>query len=508
MPRKMQAEPAKMDLTPFAKIVKDRCGLVLGADKTDILARAIVSRMSSRNIDTHTRYYESLLVNLEEIRQLAELLTVNETYFFREISHYDVFVNRLLPEILERKKGKNSKIKLLSAGCSSGEEPYSLAMALSEKYGLDILKMVNIIGCDINQSVIVKARQGIYGNYSFRNVNNHIRNKYFKPTAGLLQYKINEHIKNSVDFQLVNLLSHSYPKQIHNIDIIFYRNVSIYFKPDIQAYIFKKLADTLGEHGYIFTSATETMLHNIGILPLIECEGIFLYGKKINKTTSKNRLPLPSLATQTSESPLIIREKILKTIKSETPSHQDIKQVQRTSQDGQKQITSQELLNHASNAIKDKKYLEALSYIETLIKRDNSLANAYSLKANILFHLGRMEEARSVSHEVLRQDEWNLECTMFLGMISRIEGKYDDALKQFKTAIYTQPSCWLAHFYLGEIYSLTGARSDARREYNVAKKLMEKNGMNGSGLTYFPISYSVDQLIHLCKHNVAKLTDK
>lgn len=494
-----------MDLTPFAKLIKDTYGLTLSAESNEILVNAIKSRMSCQRVDSHDQYYNSLLTDSNEAHRLVDLLTINETYFFREANHYELFINHLFPELLKEKKDSHGKIKLLSAGCSSGEEPYSIAITLLEKYGPEILNSVSIIGCDINQTVLEKARQGIYGNHSFRGCNASVQDKYFMPLPNQ-QYKLADYIRNAVDFQMVNLLNETYPRQIKDIDIVFYRNVSIYFKPDVQSRIFQKLSAILNENGYVFTSATETFLHDVGILFLIERDGVFLYRKKIEvKVDDRRRYKLitPVPLTPASVKPLPDTRKPPKQNKSMVVS----KTSPAPHSAPRAQTINQELFDKALYAAMNKKYSDAIDHINILLQNNPSLIKACNLKASILINLERLEEAKSITLDTLKMDEWNLECFIILGMIAKIECDYEEALKQFKTAVYIQPSCWLAHFYLAETYNTTGVTNEACREYAVAMKLMEKNGMADNGLTYFPISFSVDQLIHLCKYNITKLED-
>ena len=153
----------------------------------------------------------------------------------------------------------------------------------------------------------------------------------------------------------------------------------------------------------------------------------------------------------------------------------------------------------------DKKYAIALEFIDSLLKISPTLIKAYNLKTSILINLERLEEARSTSLEALKLEEWNLECAIFLGIIDKITGNHDESLKHFRTAIYIQPTCWLAHFYLAEIQNSKGVAGEARKEYEIAIRLLETKGAEDKGVTYFPISYSVEQLIHLCRHNIAGL---
>ena len=485
------------DLELFTELIKKRCGLVVDNENNKALVNAIQSRMSIQSIESTNEYYNVLVSSIDETYRLVDFLTVNETYFFREIEHYGLFANKIFPELLEKKKG--GKVKILSAGCSSGEEPCTIAISLVEKYGIDILKSVSIIGCDINQNILEKARQGIYGKYSFRGCSDALRDKYFTPQPSQHEYKLAEHIRNAVDYCRVNLLSDDYPEQIKDNDVVFYRNVSIYFKSDVQARIFKKLSGILVEGGYIFTSSTETFLHDIGILFLTEREGIYIHHKNIDIKVDDRRKYKTERTILTS--PKIIPKQIEASSSTKTPP----KNNPSASQDDARKTVNQELFDKALYAAMDKKYHDALTHIDTLLKNDLTFIKAYNLKASILMNLDRLAEAKEITRITLEIDQWNLECFIILGLIAKIECNNDEALNQFKTAVYVNPCCWLAHFYLGEVYNTTGAIIEARREYALAMKLMEKSGVADNGLSNFPLSFSVAQLIHLCKHNIAKL---
>ncbi len=496
-----------MNLNQFAKLINDKCGLVVSCNQNEILARAIKSGMHHNGIESPEKYYDLLLSNQDETFHLINLVTINETHFFRERTHYDLFANRLFPDLLKQKQDKGEKVKLLSAGCSSGEEPYSLVMSLLEKYGREVLNSIAILGCDINQKILDKARQGIYGYHSFRGCTESLREKYFLPVQNGQQYEICDDIKRVVEFHRINLLNDSYPAQLHDIDVIFYRNVSIYFKPDVQARIFTKLSGILSNEGYIFTSSAETFHHDVGILFLTELEGIFLYRKKVElgvddrRKYSKSSLIPSNIKSVTLPSPSKIKPEPKDTV--QTPKQK--KDLPRKEQ--RKQTPNQELFDKALYAAMDKKYANALDFIDTLIKNSPALVKAYNLKSSILINLERFEEARNVCREVLILDEWDLECHILLGIIAKIACNHDEALHHFRTAIYAQPACWLAHFYLAEIQNSKGVAEEARREYGIAVKLLETKGVEDKGVTYFPISYSVDQLTHLCKHNIAELCD-
>lgn len=490
-----------MELEPFIKLIKDKCGMFIDAPKRTWLSAAIQTRMSHTGIECHNRYLNTLLQDHEETSSLVDLITINETYFFRERQHHDLFTDRLIPELQGKEEKQGNKIKVLSAGCATGEEPYSLAISLVEKYGLGILNSVSVMGFDIDRKVIAKARRGIYGRHSFRGVEPSIREKYFTQLPGN-QYELIDSIKKNLEFYELNLLSPSYPDDFRGVDVIFYRNVSIYFEPETLKIIFSKLADILNEDGYIFLSSTETYAHNVGILFLEEREGIFLYRKKPDQSIDDRReqvsKPRQSLRRKTKKPVRQPRRKFQRP--PAQPSPPPIKKPV-----VEKRKDSCFLFDEALISAKNKHYDNALKAINTLIAQEPSFTKAYNLKASILINLQRMDEAKTACLDALQLKEWDLECLLLLGMIAKIEGNDEEGVKRLKEVLYMQPSCWLAHLYLGDIYNSQGEREGARQKYAAAMRLLKKNGVDDNGLSFFPISFQAEQLIHLCEHNLDKL---
>lgn len=452
------------------------------------LSKAIESRMACTAIRNFSGYLDTLLHSDAEFQSLLSLLTVNETYFMREPHHYDLLANRLVPELLEKRQAEGRKIQILSAGCSTGEEPYSILISLVHKYGEKILDLVSVVAFDIHPGAIETAKKGIYGEHSFRGINADIKSRYFTPLVND-QYEVLPILKQKARFFTLNLGKKDYPALIQGMDIIFYRNVSIYFQLGTQKNIFNKLANILSDGGYLITSTVETCMHNMGILFLVEMNGLYLYSKRfeVKMDYSKNILRRASPPAPAQKPPAKTKKPAPTAEKAKTPS---------------------ELFGEALTLAKEKAFEKALSHIDVLLKKDPAFTRAISLKAAILINLKQIAEAEKVCLTLLKFDEWNLESYLLLGIAANIKNNPAEAFKRFKGALYIQPDCWLAHFYLAELFYSLEQPQESHREYGVTLKLLQKNGISNNGLTFFPLSFSVDQLIHLCKHNRDKLKSR
>ena len=283
------------------------------------------------------------------------------------------------------------------------------------------------------------------------------------------------------------------------MDVVFYRNVSIYFNPETQKNIFKKLSDLINENGYLFVGSTETISHDIGILSLVEMDGIFLFRKM--KKSDKMREPLK----------IETRDKKQETSKDNAPSNPPLK-IRGGSGSYDPPIhpftdssSVQSLFNEALSLAVGKNHDAALSRIDKLIEHDQSFIKAYMLKAGILINLNLLEDAKSICLKSIGIDRWCLEGHLLLALIAKMQDDREAALKRFKEAVYIQPSCWLAHFYLAEIYNSSRDLKNACREYEITIRQLAKGEIENHGLTFFQLSFSAEQILHLCRKNLSEL---
>ncbi|MFZ2162492.1 MAG: CheR family methyltransferase [Sideroxyarcus sp.] len=191
----------------------------------------------------------------------APIIINNETYFFRDHGQFDLLRLRLLPELIERRRDAKT-LRLWSAGCSSGEEAYSLAMLvdmlLPERERWNIL----IIGSDIDEAVLARARRGRYGQWSFRMAPPALKQRYFHRNNE--EWILDRRIRSMVSFRASNLIGDAFPgAELQNMDLILCRNVFIYFSAAAVAAVADKLAATLNVGGYLMTAHTELVGHRV-----------------------------------------------------------------------------------------------------------------------------------------------------------------------------------------------------------------------------------------------------
>jgi len=513
-----------IDISPFRQLIKEKSGICFDKTGSDLLVAEIQSMMTRTGCKTPRDCYDLLVNSHEEFFRFLNLITVNETYFFREPAHLRLFSEKLLPEIFTR-RGRGEKIRILSAGCSTGEEPYSLAILLWQKYGSETLKLFSVIGADIDTGAIQKAREGIYTARAFRTAEPALKNCF--TDLGNSRFRIKENIGSAVCFHILNLLNAPYPQQMQNTDFIFYRNVSIYFDPAARKKIFQNLADILSPGGYLIVSATETLSHDYSILSLIQRDGIFLFCKSTENppgaagAENSSRFSAPSLAYRDREQ---IRKQVPRQPVLSGTDHRSAASEMRMPQpagisgtsprasrspDHKKEILPPEdLCRKAVSLAQSRAYDSALELLEKNIDAHPYFLPAKTLRAGILFNTGHTDAAARICEEAVQINPLCLEACLLLGLIAKSQGQTEEALRRFRQAIYIRSSAWLPHFHTAEIYRTLGENQKAIREYQTVITLITTRGFGEHGLSFFPFSFSQENILHLCRHNMEKITRK
>lgn len=282
----------------FIRLIAKQIGLeIRDRDKTALIEK-ILLRMKAIKVDFPETYYQllnsSTTESHEEWKKLAVLLTNVESYFFRDKDQFHLLQNHILPELIQRKQN-NKTIRICSAGCSSGEEPYSIAILLKEL--LPNLEQWNlmILGIDINQEILQKAKTGIYRPWSFRRVDVEIVQRYFQLINH--HYHLNSSIKQMVKFQTVNLVKDIFPFQnseLREFDLIICRNVFIYFEPLVIANILNKFYNALQPLGYLITGHAELYGQNLSQFQTKAFPESVVYQRPADHVINTSRMALPN----------------------------------------------------------------------------------------------------------------------------------------------------------------------------------------------------------------------
>ncbi len=263
------------------KFIYDKTGIDVPERRKYLVENKIGKRLVELKLSSFSEYLKILKFSPkreQEFKKLCELITINETSFFRDIKQLTLFKNLILPEMLEKRKNSGKKLRIWSAGCSSGEEPYTLGIIIHEVLKMSIIGWdIKIFANDISPSVLMKAKKGVYNEHALRTTPANIINKYFiKETGG---YRIHPKVQKLVSFDLVNLNDPLSVKRIPKSDIIFCRNVIIYFDDNMKKKVLQHFHSNLMDDGYLFLGYSESISRITNIFKSIFKPGGVVYQK-------------------------------------------------------------------------------------------------------------------------------------------------------------------------------------------------------------------------------------
>lgn len=257
----------KLSLDTFHQLrdlIYEKCGIFYADNKKYLVENRLTRRLEEYGFKTFEEYLYFLKYDTQRNHELSFLydsITTNETSFFRNPPQLEAFEKGVLPLVVENlRKSSNSKLRIWSAACSTGEEPYTLAIMLLENRVIMSGISTEIMASDISEGVLSSARKGIYGNNSVRNTSKYHIDKYFIINSDT--YTVKPEVKNMVKFSNINLYDQLKMKTMKGFDVIFCRNVLIYFDDKAKKQIIASLYDSLNPNGYLFIGHSET-LHNI-----------------------------------------------------------------------------------------------------------------------------------------------------------------------------------------------------------------------------------------------------
>lgn len=259
-------------------LIHENTGIFFSNDKKDILSDKLSARVIELGFNSFVDYYYLLKYDeqaLGEWEILMNLITVNETYFWREIDQINALVDKIIPNYIKQNPGK--PIKIWCAACSTGEEPFSIAIALNEA-GLLFNNTIEIFASDASSIAIEKANLAKYRDRSFRTLPDNLKQKYFSKVGD--SWELDSKIKKLVSFNVVNLMNEEEVHYFASVPFIFCRNVMIYFND----YSIRKLADklysTMPKEAYLFIGVSESLLRVQSKFIISEIGNAYVYLKK------------------------------------------------------------------------------------------------------------------------------------------------------------------------------------------------------------------------------------
>lgn len=247
----------------FKELIYNESGITLNTSKKNLVQARLQKRLREKGLDTFTDYYTFVTndPSRSELVNMIDCISTNKTHFFRESKHFDFLDKHILPELVKSKQNDKDKvIRIWSAGCSTGEEPYTLAMVLYNYFGNKHSPNAKILATDISTNVLSKATEGLYTMEQMKDLPPHFISNYFTPVSNkqYALYQVKDFIKSLVTLRKLNFLELSM-NCANKFDIIFCRNVMIYFDYETRYNLIKKFNYMLKTKGYFFLSHSETL---------------------------------------------------------------------------------------------------------------------------------------------------------------------------------------------------------------------------------------------------------
>lgn len=252
------------DFDRFSEFIYRVCGINLSPAKKTMLAARLQKRLRRLQLDSFADYFDYVMSPVgqeEELGRMIDVVSTNKTDFFREPKHFEILLDRVLPELLNRMDHAGHKLlRVWSAGCSSGEEPYTLAMVLEDFFsrypGLDY----TILATDICTEVLARAEEAVYADDALAPVPKPFLTRYLMRGKGSQAgfHRVVPELRRKVQFRRVNFMEDNFAIK-QKIDIIFCRNVIIYFDRKTQAALFEKFYRQMSPRGYLFIGHSETL---------------------------------------------------------------------------------------------------------------------------------------------------------------------------------------------------------------------------------------------------------
>lgn len=481
----------------FKNIINERCGLYFRDHDLKDLEKAISLRMNALSIDSAVSYYNLLLFSgrkEEEFRELLDLLTVNHTYFFRNQPQFKALKEVILPEIINRKLSQVTEkpvLRIWSAGCSTGEEPYTIAMIIAEVIP-DLKEWdIQILATDASTKALDEAVKGVYGVNSMRLTPEIYRHRYFKieQSKNSEKFKINDDLKQMVKFGYFNLMDQEYPG---DYDIVFCRNVVIYFETETTIKVMQKIYESLNDQGYLFIGYSESLQFIADRFKMQDWQEAIYYRKYFAGEVA------PKLATEELPEKIEFDQIIAQLSCSE---------VKADAQAGlPKEMPAgkiQEILVEIVKCMHLKKYSEALVLINEAVVLDKHNTEPYYLAAEIFMNQNKFAEAKHWLSLTVALNPLFPAAHYLFGCICIEEEKFEEAKESLKKALYLDKDFPLAHFYLGNIYKRQESVDSAIREYRNTLKGLLKNKLND--IIAYSGGFSVATLVSACRDNLERL---
>lgn len=455
------------DMMRFGKLLLDRCGLHFSESRRTELEHGIRHAFASSACATLDEFY-ALLVNTQggsvEMDLLVNAVTVSETHFFRDAAQFNALAASILPEIIKRKTSLRT-LRIWSAGCASGEEPYSIAMLLRDVLPDIENWSITILATDINAALLERARLGSYGQWAFREDRAlMMRPRYFQPKEN--RFELSPQIRRMVTFSRLNLMESHYPSFETNtmmMDLIICRNVTIYFPEAVTRQVVGRFYTALVNGGWLIVGHSEPSMEIYNQFHPRNFPDTVVYQRNDNAKPNPSPFVFPprqgvvppgrSATEATPTRPVMIPRVVPPSVSTSSPKDHSAESLERV----------RELLEFGRDQ-------DALNILEGLTEQNNP--QVYVLLGRIYANRGAWVEAEKSCRKAMEIDKLTLEAYYTLGLVQQHQKKLAEAIDTMKKVVYLERNHILGHYQLAGLYREQGLLPNAQKSLENALNLL------------------------------------
>jgi chemotaxis protein methyltransferase CheR len=449
----------------FREFIHEITGIDFPTGRRLELERAVAACFSKTNYATIDYYLNSISQVSHDHQYLCELvesLTVNETYFFRDENQFNLLKKKILPEIIAKHNTSDCQLRIWSAGCASGEEPYSVAMLIKELIPYSNLWDVLILATDIDNKVLKLARQAKYSQWSFRETPADLRKKYFRKQGN--QYLLASSIKEMVNFKHLNLRKNVYPSPLsgtHDLDLILCRNVAIYFSPEIIEKMISRFYHCLAKGGWLMLGASDPPARALKKFDCCEIGGQLIYRRPLEKA---KRLVEKSELSETNTGALSNPTKEKLNCK---PSHQPLKPREHT-------------LACGCNLYRLGYIDQALFTLKKVVVKGVEADKACYQIAVIYVDRNDLTTAEHWLNRAINKNLRFKPAYILLAYVYQEQNLLEEAITTLRKALYFNKGFIEAYLYISNLYRKIKEEEKAKKALENAKRLQAKQENNQS----------------------------
>lgn len=453
----------------LASRIAEYSGFLLDGSRHRSLESALVVRIEALGLED-TRTY---LVQLDdaELHRLTELVVNHETQFFRTPAHHRALREQILPA-LHRERPATQPLRCWSAGCATGEEPYSLAMTALDVLGEPLPRPVEIFATDISTQALAKARAGRYRGRTLTNVGPHELRRRFTPDQG--SFVIRSEVSTLVRFEQHNLHA-ALPAWARSLDMISCQNVTIYFSVDVVRALMARFFDVLTPGGYLFLGFSETLWRIFDRFETVEVSGAFVYRKPVPRAVLPK--PRPQLRERLGTRELRERRgtRELRSL-AHTSSLSSIPTPQRIAglrRQPQPEVATTNDVDQGMALFRAGALDDALKTLQQVNPDHQSYPQVLATIARIHADRGAWEMAAAEARRAIELDVLTYDAHLLLGMLSANQERWDEAVTHLERVRYLEPRAPLPSFHLANAYRGQQQLDLAEREYRSALRKLD-----------------------------------